>query len=377
MARIKVELPASPAGGKERSYDILVGIDSLADLGEIIEKLSWCQDILIITDPQVNNLYGDKLRCGLKNIKNSTIEVPRGERYKNLQTASKLYDALAKNSAHRDSMIIALGGGVIGDLAGFAAATYMRGIRYVQVPTTLLAQVDAAIGGKTGVNHPKCKNLIGSFYQPGLVFIDVKTLTTLPARELRTGLAEVVKYGVIEDADFFKFLEANSHHLNTKAFEAPDTLRAALKVWEIIVAESAKIKANIVARDETEQGLRMILNFGHTIGHAIETLTKYYAYNHGEAVAIGMVAAAKIARHLDLLDKESVQRIVNLLDKVGLATQAGGLSARKVVQALGIDKKVIKGKLRFVVPEKIGKVVIKDNIPTRIITQALLETGCK
>lgn len=370
MAKIKVDL-------KERSYDILVGSDTLAGLGEIIDKMGWCQDILIITDPQVNNLFGDKLRGGLKNIKHSTIEVPRGERYKNLQTASKLYNALAKNSAHRDSMIIALGGGVIGDLAGFAAATYMRGIRYVQVPTTLLAQVDAAIGGKTGVNHPKCKNLIGSFYQPSLVFIDVKTLTTLPARELRTGLAEVVKYGVIEDADFFKFLEANSHHLNTNAFEAPDTLRAALKVWEIIVTESAKIKARVVAKDETEQGLRMILNFGHTVGHAIETLTKYNAYNHGEAVAIGMVAAAKIAQQLKMLDEVSVCRIISLLVKLGLATQVDGLSAGKVVKALGIDKKIIKGRMQFVLPEKIGQVVIKDNIPARIITQALLEIGCK
>lgn len=370
MAKIKVDL-------KERSYDIMVGADILSDLGEIIKKEDYGKDIFIITDPLVNDLYGDKLRSGLKGLKNHTLEVPRGERYKNLKIASKLYDDLVKYSAHRDSLIITLGGGVIGDLAGFVAATYMRGINYIQVPTTLLAQVDASIGGKTGVNHPKGKNLIGSFYQPKLVYIDVQTLTTLPARELRTGLAEVVKYGVIEDADFFKFLEENSRHLNTKAFESPDTLRAALKVWHIIVAESAKIKAKVVEKDETEAGLRMILNYGHTVGHAIETLTKYKAYNHGEAVAIGMVAAAKIANGMRMFNQESVERITNLLEKLGLPTEVAGLPAKKVIKALKIDKKVRAGKDRFVLPEKIGKVVIRDNVSLKTIKNVLGEIGCK
>ena len=370
MAKIKVEL-------KERSYDILVGSDVLPELGRIVAGEDWGKDIYIITDPLVNDLYGDKLRRGLKAFKVQTLEVPRGERYKNLKVASKLYDDLVKLSAHRDSLIIALGGGVIGDLAGFVAATYMRGINYIQVPTTLLAQVDAAIGGKTAVNHPKCKNLIGCFFQPKLVFIDIQTLTTLPSRELRTGLAEVVKYGGIEDADFFKFLEANSHHLNTNAFESPDTLRAALKVWQIIVTESAKIKAGVVEKDEREAGLRMILNFGHTIGHALETLTKYKEYNHGEAVAMGMVAAAKVANRRRMISQDTVQRIANLLDKLGLPTEIEKLPSKKITRSLAIDKKVRGGKVQFVLPERIGKVVIKDNVPLKIVRQVLREMGCQ
>jgi 3-dehydroquinate synthase len=369
MAKIKVDL-------KERSYEILVGTNILADIGRVIEAEEWGRDVFIITDPLVNDLYGDALRKGLKNLKHYTLEIPRGERYKDLKTASRLYDELVKLSAHRDSLIIALGGGVLGDLAGFVAATYMRGVNYVQVPTTLLAQVDAAIGGKTGVNHPKCKNLIGAFYQPKMVYIDINTLTTLPGRELRTGLAEVVKYGVIEDADFFKFLEANSHHLNTKAFEAPDTLRAALKVWQTIVAESAKIKAAVVEKDEKEAGLRMILNYGHTIGHAIETLTRYRAYNHGEAVAMGMVAAARTAHRLRMLGKDSVDRIVSLLDKLGLPTEIETLPSRKIIKALAIDKKVREGKVQFVLPERIGRVAIKDNVPLKAVREVLKEMGC-
>jgi 3-dehydroquinate synthase len=370
MAKIKVDL-------KERSYEILVGANVLPELGKLIEEEKWGYEIFIITDPLVNDLYGDVLRKGLKAFKHHTLEVPRGERFKNLKVASKLYDELVKRSAHRDSLIIAFGGGVIGDMAGFMAATYMRGINYIQVPTTLLAQVDASIGGKTGVNHPKCKNLIGSFYQPRLVFIDVQTLTTLPARELRTGLAEVVKYGVIEDVDFFKFLEANSHHLNTKAFESPETLRASLKLWQTIVSESAKIKARVVEKDERESGLRMILNFGHTIGHAVETLTKYKAYNHGEAVAIGMVAAAKIANHMKMIGQDSVVRITNLLVKLGLPTEIEGLPSKKILEVLAIDKKVRAGKVQFVLPEKIGKVVIKGDVPLKTVKKVLGEIGCR
>ncbi|MBN2057714.1 MAG: 3-dehydroquinate synthase [Candidatus Saganbacteria bacterium] len=370
MARIKVEL-------NERSYDIMVGSGILSELGRILKGEGLSREVFVITDPLINDLHGDKLRAGLKGIKHEVLEVPRGERYKNLKVAAKLIDELVQHSAHRDSLIISFGGGVIGDLAGFVAATYMRGINYIQVPTTLLAQVDAAIGGKTGVNHPKGKNLIGSFYQPKLVYADIQCLSTLPARELRTGLAEVVKYGVIDDADFFKFLEANSHHLNTRAFEDQDTLRASLKVWQTIVAESAKIKAKIVAKDETESGLRMILNFGHTVGHAIETLTRYKAYNHGEAVAIGMVVAARLANRLRLLDNGSVDRLVGLLLKLGLPTEVEALPAAKIVNALGIDKKVRGGKVLFVLPESIGKVVIRDNVSPRALASVLREMGCK
>lgn len=370
MARIKVNL-------KERSYDILVGTEILPHLGKLIAEEKWGNDLFIITDPLVNDLYGDNLRRGLKSFKHYTLEVPRGERHKNLKVVAGLYDSLVRYSAHRDSLIIALGGGVIGDLAGFAAATYMRGINYIQVPTTLLAQVDAAIGGKTGVDHPRGKNLIGSFYQPKLVYIDIQTLSSLPLRELRTGLAEVVKYGVIEDADFFKFLEANAHHLNTKAFEEADTLRAALKVWQIIVAESAKIKVKIVEKDEREAGLRMILNFGHTIGHALETLTRYRVYNHGEAVSIGMVSAARIAQHLKMVEEESVLRLAGLLDKLGLPTEIGPLSSDKIIKVLAIDKKVRAGKVQFVLPERIGKVAIRNDVSLKVVKQVLEEAGAR
>jgi 3-dehydroquinate synthase len=370
MAKIKVEL-------KERSYEIVVGADILRDLGRVIKQENWGSEIFIITDPLVNDLYGHKLVNGLKGFKVHSFLVPRGEKNKNLKSLTALYDQLVKCSAHRDSLIIALGGGVIGDLAGFVAATYMRGLKYIQVPTTLLAQVDAAIGGKTGINHPRGKNLIGSFYQPKLVYIDISTLSSLPDRELRTGLAEVVKYGVIRDDDFFKFLEANSHHLNTKAFEEPDTLRAALKVWQIIVTESAKIKAEVVTKDEVEADLRMILNYGHTIGHAIETLTHYQTYNHGEAVAIGMVAAAKIAKRRKMLDQESVQRIVDLIEKLGLPITVDGLLAKKMVQSIGIDKKVRGGKINYVLPEKVGKVVVRDNISNQDVMAVLREMGAK
>lgn len=370
MNKIKVDL-------KENSYSIVVGVDILKDLGRALKEEKWGKDIFIITDPLVNELYGDAVRKSLKEFKVNTIEVPRGERFKTAKTLQTIYDQLVKFSAHRDALIIALGGGVIGDMAGFAAATYMRGINYIQVPTTLLAQVDAAIGGKTGVNHSKGKNLIGAFYQPKLVYIDIGTLSTLAAREIRTGLAEVVKYGIIKDEGFFVFLENNNHHLNTKAFESFDTLRASLKVWTTIVAESAKIKASVVGQDEKEANLRMILNFGHTIGHAIETLTKYNSFNHGEAVSIGMVAAANIAVKIGIFENKMCQRIVDLLDSLGLPTQLKGLSADKIIKVLEIDKKVMSNKLRLVLPEKIGKVIIKDDVAPSAIKYALKEIGCK
>lgn len=369
MGKVKVDL-------KDRAYEVIIGQENLVLLGELVRQQKWGSEIFIITDPLVNDLYGDELRRGFGRAAR-TIEIPRGERYKSLRVAEKIYDELVRYGAHRDSLIVALGGGVIGDLAGFVAATYMRGINYLQVPTTLLAQVDAAIGGKTAVNHPKCKNLIGAFYQPRAVFIDVQTLTTLPARELRTGLAEVVKYGVIQDADFFKFLEANSHQLTTKAFESEDTKRAALKLWQTIVTESVKIKARVVEKDEREGSLRMILNFGHTIGHALESLTRYRAYNHGEAVAVGMVAAAQIAFRLKLIDKISMERLVALLEKLGLPTEISGLHTEKIIWALSGDKKIFSGRINFVLPERLGKVIVQDNVPLGLVRQVLKDLGAK
>jgi len=372
MTRLRVDLD-------ERSYDIHIDSDCMSELGELIKKTGSYDKVIVVTDPLVNDLFGNQARASIRSagLKAETIEVPRGERYKTLSQASKIYDRLVELEAHRDSFIIALGGGVIGDLAGYAAATYMRGVDYAQVPTTLLAQVDASIGGKTGVDHPKGKNLIGAFYQPKFVFIDVRTITTLPDKELKTGLAEVIKYGVIEDADFFKFLEANSHHLNTKAFEEEETLRAALKVWHTIVVESCKIKAKVVSKDEREQGLRMILNYGHTVGHAVETLTKYERYTHGEAVAIGMVCAAFIANKMRLLDKESADRIRELLDKLGLPTIVERLRAKRIIKALSVDKKVRGGKMQFVLPARIGKVEIRNNVSIKNVRRVLREIGCR
>ena len=369
MNKIRVNL-------KEHSYDILIGTDILAELGGIVEANNWGKEIFLITDPLVNDLYGDRVRKGFKG-KLTLIETRRGENNKTLSEAARVFDLLVRHGAHRDSLIVALGGGVVGDLAGFVAANYMRGIPYIQVPTTLLAQVDAAIGGKTAVNHPKGKNLIGAFYQPWLVFIDVKTLTSLPARELRTGLAEIVKYGMIKDAGFFKFLEENAHHLNTKAFEKEDTLRAALKLWQTIVAESAKIKAEVVEKDEKEAKLRMILNFGHTFGHAIESLTHYRSYNHGEAVAIGMVAAALVAQKIGILEPNVTARLSRLLDKLGLPSEIKNFQVARLMAGINIDKKVLGGKVNFVLPEKLGKVVIRDNVPAQAVKKVLIELGAK
>jgi len=363
----------------ENSYNINVGMGILESVGSTLKKLNSYEKIIIITDPLVNELWGGMLRSSLRSegFAFEVIEVPRGERYKNLSVAFKLYNKLLEYELHRDCCIIAFGGGVIGDLAGFVAATYMRGVYLVHVPTSLLAQVDSSIGGKTSVNHPKGKNLIGVFYQPMFVHADVETLTTLPQKEISTGLAEVIKYGVIEDEDFFKFLEVNAHHLNTKAFEERDTLKAAMKVWETIVTESCKIKSKIVEQDEKEKGIRMVLNYGHTIGHAIETITKYSVYNHGEAVAIGMVAAARISKEMGMIDEATLERIKGLLEKLKLPISVDGLSAKKITNSLKVDKKIREGKIKFVLPKRIGKVEIRDDVPIQTVKRVLKDIGCK
>jgi len=372
MDRIRVSLG-------ENSYNINVGSGILEEFGPMLKKTNGYEKVIVITDPLVNELWGGILKSSIKNAGFALdfIEIPRGEQYKNLGVAFKIYDKLLNLEVHRDCCVVAFGGGVIGDLAGFVASTYMRGLSLVHVPTTLLAQVDSSIGGKTSVNHPKGKNLIGVFYQPVFVYSDIETLTTLPQKELSTGLAEVIKYGVIEDEDFFKFLEANSHHLNIKAFEDKDTLKAALKVWQTIVCESCKIKARVVEQDEKEHGLRMVLNFGHTIGHAIETSTRYSKYNHGEAVAIGMVAATSISREMGMVEESQVERLKTLLAKLKLPTTVDiRLSAEKVVNNLRVDKKIREGKIKFVLPKKTGKVEIRDDVPLQIVRRVLKEIGC-
>lgn len=355
MSKVKVNLPG-------RSYDIIIGRGTLKEIKRFVVPLKL-KKAVVITDTNVGPVYGNELCRILKGIKVSIITIPAGEKHKTLYTASAVYDQLINTSAHRDTLIIALGGGVIGDLAGFVAATYMRGLPLIQIPTTLLAQVDASIGGKTGVDHPKGKNLIGSFYQPKLVIVDTLFLKTLPAREIKTGLAEVVKYGIIQDARIFEMLTV-----------CP---RANSAFWEEIITRCVKIKAAVVSRDEKEiSGLRMILNFGHTFGHAVETLTGYGKYTHGEAIAIGMAAAARLAKKLKLLKDTDCDRIINLLSELKLPVTTG-LKAEQIIKTMLMDKKAKSGNVRFVLPVKIGAVVVRDNIPAKAVISALKDIGCK
>lgn len=336
--KIRVELG-------ERSYDIVIG-------SKILEKISG----VIISDPLAYKLYGPRVKGHGARV----ILIPRGERYKTVATVQNIWNKLVDWKISRDATIVALGGGVVGDIAGFAAGTYMRGINLVQVPTTLLAQVDSSIGGKTGVDHPKGKNLIGSFYQPSKVIIDTSVLKTLPEKEMRNGMAEVIKYGVIRSPYLFELLEKGKMEM------------------EEIIAECVRIKAEVVAQDERETGGgRMVLNFGHTIGHAIETLSKYKKISHGEAVAIGMVAASVIAVKAGMLDPDFLERIWNLINKFRLPTYIRGIPARKILETIKMDKKVRGGRVKLVLPNAIGSVEVRDNIPEQKIMEALTEFICK
>jgi 3-dehydroquinate synthase len=274
----------------------------------------------------------------------------------------KIYERLLKARLDRKSVMVALGGGVVGDITGFAAATYMRGIDFAQVPTTLLAQVDSSVGGKTGVNHRLAKNMIGAFWQPRLVWVDVQTLRTLPRREFLAGLAEVIKYGIIRDEDFFDFLEGN----RDRVLEMDDDSLAR------IIGRSCEIKAEVVSRDERESGLRAILNYGHTIGHAIETVTSYRKYLHGEAVAAGMGVEASISKTMGLIEEDQVARIKALIEAYGLpasAPEVRGLDA--LLSTMQLDKKTVSGELTFILPEKIGAVRIERGVPASVISETL------
>ncbi len=306
----------------------------------------------VVTDPNIDRIYGAEIRKSLKasHFIPLTIRVPAGERHKTIEQVERIYDILIRRRFERSSTLIALGGGVVGDMTGFVAATYLRGIPYIQCPTTVVAQVDASIGGKTGVDHKSGKNLIGAFYQPKMVYIDPETLRTLPEREFVAGLAEVVKYGVITDSDFFSYLEGNA------ALILARDPRALL----YCIRKSAEMKAHVVASDERESGLRRILNYGHTFGHAIETLTDYRRYQHGEAVSIGMVAAARLSHALGLLSKEGVERQGALLKRLGLPTTLPNLTLNSILGAMRQDKKVKSGEIFFVLPEKIGSVRIEQ-----------------
>ena len=314
---------------------------------------------MIVTNTTVGRLYLQKLRAVLvgRNIRECVL--PDGEQYKTLQTAGRVFDELIGSQLNRDAVMVALGGGVIGDIAGFAAACYQRGIGCVQIPTTLLAQVDSAVGGKTGVNHSGGKNLIGAFHQPLAVIADIDTLSSLPDRELSAGLAEVIKYGCIADLKFFDWLESNMEKLRERDMQA----------LSHAILRSCEIKAAIVHEDEREQGRRAILNFGHTFGHALEAATGYERYLHGEAVALGMLMAADFSCKIGLIDAAARQRIGELARRAGLPTEMPKLGASRVLELMHMDKKVMSGRLRLVLLERLGSALLVTEYP-----QPALET---
>jgi 3-dehydroquinate synthase len=333
---------------EKRSYPIYIDAGLLGRAGELVRGVVSPSPLAIITHPSLRRRYGEPLAASLTNSGMTVhwIEVPEGEKTKSLQRAGFLYDRLVELKMERSSPILALGGGVVGDLSGFVAASYLRGVPFIQIPTTLLAQVDSSIGGKTGVNHPGGKNLIGAFYQPKLVLVDTLTLKTLPPRELKSGLSEVVKYGIIWDEGLFG--DSESHLAEILAL-VPSRI-------EDIIYRSCGIKAVVVERDENEEGLRSILNFGHTVGHAIEATTGYSDISHGEAVSVGMVVACRVSLKRGLCSARTVARVKSLLDQIGLPTELGGSIPREgLLSAIGLDKKTLDGRVKFVAVEEIGR----------------------
>ncbi|VAX14737.1 3-dehydroquinate synthase [hydrothermal vent metagenome] len=345
-----------------RSYDIFIGPDVLTGAGGAIAPIS--KRALVVTNRRVYGLHGRKLTQGLDKagVRWEALLLPDGERYKNMAAVEKIHDRLIKGRYDRDTVIVAFGGGVTGDIAGFAAATYMRGIKLAQAPTTLLSQVDSSVGGKTGVNHPRGKNLIGAFYQPGVVLADISALKTLPDKEIRCGVAEVIKYGLIASAKFFKFLEGAIEALT--ALEPGVTLK--------VVRRSCRIKADVVAEDEKESGKRAILNFGHTVGHAIEAVTRYRRYKHGYAVAMGMVTASILSEMKGGLKAGDVGAITSLISKAGLPVAIPkSISDKELYKAMKHDKKVKAGSIRFALLDTIGHCEINSNVSEKEICEAL------
>ncbi len=326
-------------------YDIVIEAEGLATLGARMQTLKLGRKVLVVSNPQIYKHYGERALAALTDagFAAEALLLPGGERYKNLAHVQKVFDRAYAMGLERSSTLVALGGGVVGDLTGYAAASWLRGINFVQVPTTLLAMVDASVGGKTGVNHPQGKNLIGAFYQPRLVLMDPQTLKTLPSREFRAALAEVIKYGVIWDRTLLDVLESQGHLDQYRAI-TPEFLT-------MILERSCQAKAEVVQSDEREQGLRAILNYGHTVGHALESLTHYKTYRHGEAVGLGMVAAGRIAVAMGLWDQASCSRQEKLLAKAKLPiTLPGTLDIERCIALTRGDKKVLDGRVRFILP---------------------------
>ncbi len=338
----------------ERSYPILIGSALLDDPGSY-QVAAAGTDALIVSNEAVAPLYAERLARALaaRHRRVHQVVLPDGEEHKTWETLNRIFDALLEHGADRKSVLYALGGGVVGDMTGFAAACYMRGVPFVQVPTTLLAQVDSSVGGKTAINHPLGKNMIGAFYQPLAVVCDLGVLDTLPARELSAGLAEVIKYGPIADMGFFDWIEAHIEALRARDLDA----------LAHAVRRSCEIKAAVVAQDEREAGLRAILNFGHTFGHAIEAGMGYGAWLHGEAVAAGMVMAAELSRELGLVDAGFVARLTHLLERAGLPTRGATLDAEdnagRYLELMRVDKKAERGEIRFVVIERPGRAGVR------------------
>lgn len=358
MRKVRVDL------GKA-GYDIFIGTDLSEALADFIKQSNLSQKALLISDTVVGSLYAEKILAVLKEagLRAEILMVEAGESSKSLAVAEKIYTKAIEMGLDRKSAIFALGGGVVGDLAGFIAATYMRGIAFIQLPTSLLAQVDSSVGGKVAVNHALGKNMIGAFYQPKAVFMDLAMLNSLPKREIYTGLAEIIKYGIIYDQEFFSYLEENAEAI----------MRLEIETIVHIIARSCEIKAAVVSQDEKESGLRIILNFGHTLAHAIESETGYAKYNHGEAVAIGMLGAAQISQKMGLIDEDKVKKVKTLIRKFHLPLKAAGCTVEKMFEIIFHDKKTVNGNVQWVLMNAIGAVQVEKNVPDTLVKEVMAD----
>ena len=356
MQTIEVPVPS-------RTYTVTIADGALDGIVRLLDQSRAPARRFVVSSPLVWRLHGPQLARALRAAE--PILVPDGERFKQLATVTRIYDALVRANADRATTILTFGGGVVGDMAGFAAATYLRGIALVHVPTTLLAQVDSAIGGKVGVNHPQGKNLIGAFHQPHAVIVDPLVLATLPRREFRAGLYEIIKYGMTSSATLFDRIAKERKAIFART---PDVLTS-------IIAESCRIKADVVVKDEREAGLRRILNFGHTAGHAIEAITKYRRFRHGEAVGYGMLVAAELARARGALAETDRKALADLIASLGPLPPVADLSATQMLEAMQHDKKVVAGKLHFVLPTTVGATTIVDDVTEKELRAALKQVG--
>ncbi len=361
MERIRVNLEKS----RRDSYEILIGEDVMDHVGLVTKVKNHADRCVIITDSDVNPLYGEAVKENLREtaLPVDIIEIPAGEASKSLNTVLNVVKQLIGLKVSRKSLLIALGGGVVGDVTGFIASIYMRSIPYIQIPTTLLAQVDSSVGGKTGVDLPEGKNLLGTFYQPKAVYIDPSFLKTLSDKDFANGLAEIIKYGIIGSHNLFEFLE----------HEKDEIKRRSPSLMNSLVARSCKIKADVVEMDEKELGLRRILNFGHTLGHALEAASGY-SLSHGEAVSIGMVGAAKISHRLNYLDTTSYNRIVDLIKEYELPIKIpAGMETAQIEAFMGSDKKAVAGRLHFVLVKEIGAPFVTSEIPSGVVMETIEE----